>query len=362
MSNKSDLFSLEQRLLRKVGLEKQFLRREESRALVERITGGECGAQEHIALGSLLCAMHIRKESAEEIAGAAAALLATMKPFDLHQQHKEYYDIVGTGGDGKSSVSVSTATAIAIASFGPNDGLPIAKHGNRAVSGKVGSADVLRDCGLNFEGDDARLKEQFARHGFIFLFAPLYHSSMRFAAPIRAALKFPTIFNFLGPLCNPSNPDGAAIGVNSLERLPAMSEAARLLGKQNYFFYSSEDGYDEISTSAPSQVYSDGKLFLTVEPKQFFDPFPIPGAENLADGARKLRYMLSGTAQKPDAEQQAAGISPQLGLQLHHTVALNAAVALHLFGKTATLEEAFVSADNLLRQGVAGQKLAQMQQ
>ena len=350
---------LTQQLLRKVALERAFLSQAESRALIERITSGECEEAEHIALGALLCAMQIRAESAEELAGAAAALLSQMNGLDLHAQQASYYDVVGTGGDGKSSVSVSTATALALASFGMEHGLAIAKHGNRAVSGKVGSADVLRGCGIEFEGTEVERKKQFARHGFLFLFAPLYHPSMRFAAPIRGALKLPTIFNFLGPLCNPSNPDGAAIGVNRPECLAVMSEAAKILGKKNYFFYSAEDGYDEISTSAPSRIYSEGKLLMRVEPQQFFAPFPLPRVKDLPDALNKFRYMLSGAAENPS--QTAQGIDAELGLALHHTLALNAAVVLYLFGKAASLSDAFRSADGLLREGLAARKLAELQ-
>ena len=355
------MFRLEQSLLRKVGLDKEFLSQAESETLIARITSGQCGPEEHIALGALLCALHIRGESAEEIAGAAAALLSVMRTFDLHQQRKRYYDIVGTGGDGKSTVSVSTATAIALAAIGESENLDlaVAKHGNRAVSGKVGSADVLYECGLNFTGDDTLLRQQFQRDGFLFLFAPAYHGAMRHAAPIRNALKFPTIFNFLGPLCNPSNPDGAAIGVNRLERLPMLSEAAQLLGKKNYFFYSSEDGYDEISTSAPSQVFAEGKQILTVEPKQFFEPFAIPGVESLEDAVYKFRYMLSGAAESPINDSP---IGPELGLQLHYTVSLNAAVPLYLFGKVRSVREAFELVESRLRQGLGQCKLAAMQQ
>ena len=352
--------SLEQKLLRKVALERAFLSRSESRALIERITSGECGEAEHIALGALLCAMQVRSENAEELAGAASALLSQMNALDLHAQQNRYYDVVGTGGDGKSSVSVSTATALALASFGAEHGLAVAKHGNRAVSGKVGSADVLGGCGINFEGSEAERRQQFERHGFLFLFAPLYHPSMRFAAQVRTALKLPTIFNFLGPLCNPSNPDGAAIGVNRPEYLSVMSEAAKLLGKNNYFFYSAEDGYDEISTSAPSRIYSEGKLIMRVEPQQFFAPFPLPKVSDLPDALRKFRYMLSGAAENPP--RQAEGIDAELGLALHHTLALNAAVVLHLFGKAASLADAFRSADALLREGLAARKLAELQQ
>ena len=357
-----ETLSLEQKLLRKVALERAFLSQAESRALIERITSGECGEAEHVALGALLCAMQIRGESAEELAGAAAALLQQMNGLDLHAQQASYYDVVGTGGDGKSSVSVSTATALALASFGAEHGLAVAKHGNRAVSGKVGSADVLRGCGVELEGTEAERRAQFARHGFLFLFAPLYHPSMRFAAPLRAALKLPTIFNFLGPLCNPSEPDGAAIGVNRPECLSVMSEAAKLLGKKNYFFYSAEDGYDEISTSAPSRIYSEGKLLMRIEPQQFFTPFPLPRVKGLPDALHKFRYMLSGAAENPPAAQQTAGIDAELGLALHHTLALNAAVVLHLFGKAASLAEAFRIADGLLREGLAARKLAELQQ
>ncbi|MEM9423427.1 MAG: hypothetical protein AAF975_01405, partial [Spirochaetota bacterium] len=238
----------------------------------------------------------------------------------------------------------------------------IVKHGNRAVSGKVGAADVLEECGINFEGEDSALREQFYSQNFLFLFAPLYHRAMRHAVPIRAALKFPTIFNFLGPLCNPSNPDGAAIGVAQLQRLSPMSEAARLLNKNNYFFYSSEDGYDEISTAAPTQIFSEGRHIETVEPQKFFEPFPIPYVENLVDSASKFRYMLSGCAENPEKhsskESAEASIDPDLGRRLHYTVCLNAAVVLYLFGKAASIPEAFELLDTRLREGVGRKKLA----
>ena len=355
------MLSLEQNLLRRVGLNKELLSQADSRALITRITSGACGPEEYIPLGALLSALRIRGESAEEIAGAAEALLAIMQPFDLHQQHEEYYDIVGTGGDGKSTVSVSTATAIALAAIGEHYhlNLAVAKHGNRAVSGTVGSADILRECGLNFEGSPNILREQFQQHGFIFLFAPIYHNAMRHVAPIRNALKFPTIFNCIGPLCNPSNPNGVAIGVHRLDYLSPMSKAAGLLGKQKYFFYSSEDGYDEISTFAPSRIFTDGKHILTINPSDFFEPFPIPTVEKLSDSVLKFRYMLSGIAQNPDSTTT---ITPELGLQLHNTISLNVAIALYLFGKASSVQEAFELADSSLRQGIGKRKLGALQQ
>lgn len=224
--------------------EGQALDEKQAETLFDAIFQGEI---EPLQLASLLIAMKVRKENSREIVGAVRSMRRFASALSLEA---EIFDTCGTGGDNSHSFNISTATALILCAMG----IPIAKHGNRSVSSKSGSADFLEalDIPIHYKGEEAA--RYFNKHGFIFLFAPNYHPAMKFAVPARKALGVRTIFNYLGPLTNPSSPKKQMIGVFNADFLPLYTEVARKLGYERLLLYSSQDGMDEISPFSPTNM------------------------------------------------------------------------------------------------------------
>ncbi|MFT5676985.1 MAG: anthranilate phosphoribosyltransferase [Paraglaciecola sp.] len=205
------------------------------------------GQVDDIVLSSLLTALKIKGETPEEIAGAAAALIKNAASFP--RPNYDFADIVGTGGDGHHTINISSAAAIVAASCG----LKVAKHGNRSVSSKSGSADLFKafDLELTMSADTARacLDES----NLCFLFAPNYHSGIRHAMPVRTTLKTRTLFNLLGPLVNPARPSHIVIGVYDPALLMPFAQTLQLLGYQKALVVHGS-GLDELALHGESQV------------------------------------------------------------------------------------------------------------
>ena len=197
------------------------LGRAESQALFEVLLRGE---MDPIVLSSLLTALKIKGESPSEIAGAASALIAAAKPFP--RPDYDFCDIVGTGGDGLHTINVSTLSAL----VGAECGIKVAKHGNRSVSSKTGSSDLLDKLGVRLDMSPAIARRCLDDENVCFLFAPQYHSAMRHAMPVRNALKTRTIFNVLGPLINPARPSYQLMGVYSPSLVAPIAETLQQLG------------------------------------------------------------------------------------------------------------------------------------
>ena len=172
------------------------LDQEQARSVFEQMSRGELS---DIEIAAFLGALHARGEQPSEIAGAAEAFRQAAQSFSTDATG--IIDVVGTGGDGVGTINVSTASAFVAASMG----LKVAKHGNRAVSSKAGAADLIEAAGIPLDLSPASSAQLLERTGFCFLFAQKYHPAMRFVAPVRAALKNPTIFNLIGPLVNPAH-------------------------------------------------------------------------------------------------------------------------------------------------------------
>lgn len=221
-----------------------ILTQQESHRLFNDIIRGQL---EPIQLASAIISMKVRCEQPQEIAGAAMALLENTSAFP-HPDY-DFADIVGTGGDGSNSINISTASAFVAAACG----LPIAKHGNRSVSSRSGSSDVLTAFGvnLNMSAESARLA--LDELGVCFLFAQQYHLGFKHAAPIRQQLKTRTIFNVLGPLINPARPPLALIGVYSPDLLQPVAETLRMLGYRRAAVVHGA-GIDEVAIHGPTQV------------------------------------------------------------------------------------------------------------
>ena len=222
----------------------EILTQAESHQLFSAIITGQL---EPTQLAGALIAMKVRGEQPQEIAGAATALLEDAKPFP--RPDYAFADIVGTGGDGSNSINISTASAFVASACG----LKVAKHGNRSVSSKSGSSDLLAAFGISLDLPAEKARQALDDLNVCFLFAPQYHSGFRHAMPVRKELKTRTIFNVLGPLINPAHPPLALIGVYSPELVLPIAETLRVLGYQRAAVVHS-GGMDEVSLHAPTLV------------------------------------------------------------------------------------------------------------
>ncbi|TCL02451.1 anthranilate phosphoribosyltransferase [Sodalis ligni] len=218
--------------------------RDESQRLFSAIIQGQL---EPAQLAAALISMKIRGEHPDEIAGAAGALLADAMAFP--RPDYPFADIVGTGGDGSNSINISTASAFVAAACGAR----VAKHGNRSVSSRSGSSDLLAAFGIRLDMPAEQSRQALDELGVCFLYAPQYHTGFRYAMPVRQQLKTRTLFNVLGPLINPARPPLALIGVYSPELVLPIAETLRVLGYERAAVVHG-GGMDEVALHAPTQV------------------------------------------------------------------------------------------------------------
>ncbi|KAF0153261.1 MAG: anthranilate phosphoribosyltransferase [Ignavibacteria bacterium] len=219
---------------------------DEAHKVMQYIMNGECN---NSLISGLLLALKTKGETPEEVAGFVKAMREIS--LKVKSQSKNTIDVCGTGGDGSNSFNISTVTAFVVAGAG----VYVAKHGNRSVSSKSGSADVLTRLGVNIN-----LKPELTEHalnevGIAFLFAPVYHPAMKFAADVRRDLGIKTIFNILGPLTNPAGTKKQLVGVFSNKAAKLMAEAVNHLEMERIIFLSTENCFDEISLSGVTNIY-----------------------------------------------------------------------------------------------------------
>jgi anthranilate phosphoribosyltransferase len=226
-------------------LVRRDLSRELVRAAVTEMVSGQCGEAEAAAF---LVALRMKGETAEEIAAAAEVLREHMVRWDPGQER--VLDTCGTGGDGTGTFNISTATALVVAGAG----VPVVKHGNRSVSGRSGSADVLAALGVRVEGDGELARRCLRQAGLAFCFAPHFHPALKHIAALRRRLRIPTLFNCLGPLANPAGASHQLLGVGRPELLELMAGALARLGTRRALVVCGRDGLDEVSLSAPTLV------------------------------------------------------------------------------------------------------------
>ncbi len=202
-----------------------------------------------VQIAGLIVGLRVKGETTEEIAGMARAARALATPIAVPDR-ASLLDVVGTGGDGTGTFNISTVSAIVAAAAGAR----VAKHGNRAASSRCGSADVLEALGVRIDLSPERAAGVLEETGITFLFAPVYHPSFRFAAVPRRELGVRTVFNVLGPLCNPARAGRIALGVADASLLETMAGVLQLLGVGRALVFHAADGMDELSTSGPSRV------------------------------------------------------------------------------------------------------------
>jgi anthranilate phosphoribosyltransferase len=305
----------------------------------DALMGGAWGEGEQAAF---LVALRAKGESASEVAAAARVLRRCAVP--VATRRAPLVDTCGTGGDGAQTLNISTGAALVAAACG----VAVAKHGNRSVSSRCGSADVLEALGVPLELEADRLGTLLDEEGFAFLFAPRLHPAMRAVLPVRRALGVRTVFNILGPLANPAGVSRQVVGVYSagLQRLVAGALAE--LGAEHAWVVHGEDGLDEISVCAPTHVLEvrDGRVTgeFVVAP----EPFGLGRATraelvggDAAENAVRLRAILSGQESSPARD----------------AVALNAAAALVVAGSSADLSKALAQASACLAGGLPARKL-----
>jgi anthranilate phosphoribosyltransferase len=295
-------------------------------------------------MGGFLMALRVRGETVEEIAGAARAMRAKALKLDAPLGA---IDTCGTGGDASGTFNVSTAAALVVASLG----VPVAKHGNRALSSKSGSADVLTALGVNIDADMSLVRQALFEIGIGFLMAPRHHAAMRNVAPTRVELGTRTIFNLLGPLSNPAGAKRQLIGVFAKEWVGPMAEVLMALGTEAAWVVHGSDGIDEITTTGPTHV---------AELKAgHINRFEITPED--AGLARVKPEQLKGS----DAAGNAAalqGVLAGMPGAYRDIVVLNGAAALIVAGKATTLKEGAALAARALDEGLARKTLERLVQ
>jgi anthranilate phosphoribosyltransferase len=203
------------------------------------------------AVAAFLTALRVKGETAEELEGAVSAIRERMIHFDTGSSTELIVDTCGTGGDGSGTVNISTAAAIVVAACG----VSVVKHGNRAASGNSGSSDVLAELGVAIDSEMSLLQRGLAETGFAFLFAPRFHPGLRRVAPIRSQLPFRTLFNLVGPLCNPASPSHQVVGAPEGPHAELLADVlARLPDIRRAAVVSGSDGIDEVTIDGPTNV------------------------------------------------------------------------------------------------------------
>ena len=292
-------------------------------------------------MGGFLMALRVRGETVDEIVGAARSMRARAQTIAAPPGA---VDTCGTGGDGSGSFNISTAAAFVAAACG----VPVAKHGNRNLSSRSGSADVLAALGVDIEAPFAAIEQAIAEIGIGFLMAPRHHAATRAVAPTRVELGTRTVFNLLGPLCNPAGVRRQVMGVYAAQWVEPLAEVLRRLGSTACWVVHG-DGMDELTTTGTSEVaaVTDGRLTrFTVHPAD-------------AGLATASRADLAGGSPEENATAMRQILAGEHG-PLRDVVLLNAAAALIVGGKATTLREGVALGGEAIDAGAAARVLERL--
>ncbi|HOV80873.1 MAG TPA: anthranilate phosphoribosyltransferase [Bacillota bacterium] len=318
----------------------QHLAEEEAGAVMEEIMeGGASPAQ----IASLLTAMHLKGETVEEITGFARVMRRKSTP--VRSTHSVLVDTCGTGGDGAGTFNISTTAAFVVAAAGA----PVAKHGNRSVSSRCGSADVLEELGVKVDLEREAMEECLNRLGIAFLFAPSLHRSMGHAAGPRREIGIKTVFNILGPLTNPAGAQAQVLGVYNPLLTEALARVLTRLGTKRAFVVHGAGGLDEVSLAGPSVLCEVKNGFVRkgiLDPARFgFGYAPVSA--------------LAGGAPGENAAITRAILEGEKGPR-RDAVILNAALGLIAGGKAANIAEGLEIAAMSIDSGAALAKLHEL--
>lgn len=319
------------------------LTRREAESVVDRLMSDQL---DQAQIGGLLIALRASGETAEEIAGFASSMRDHARSFDLKPEHRPLVDTCGTGGGSVETINISTLSAIVAAGTGTN----VAKHGNRSVSSRCGSADLLEQLGVKLELTPEQVKSSIKETGIGFMYAPAFHRSMKHATGPRKSLGIRTIFNLLGPLTNPADADRQLVGVFSSEWVRPMAEALSTLGVDRALVVHGTEGMDEIS---PSQT----TVFAEVEngrvkegelvPSDFnLEPVDIDAIEGGGprENMKTTLRLLEGEGPEP----------------IEDVVSINTGAVIYLAGRVSELVEGARLARETIRGGAAKRKLNQL--
>jgi anthranilate phosphoribosyltransferase len=294
-------------------------------------------------VAGFLVALKMKGETAAELTGGARAMRKRSRPLNLNDGN--VLDTAGTGGDGAGTFNISTAAAMVAAAAG----VPVAKHGNRAISGRVGAADVMERFGVKIDLDAAGLKRCLEQAGCCFVYAPAFHPALARLATLRRTLGIRTLFNLIAPLSNPARPLRHLLGVSEPRLLRPMAEALAALGVVHAMVVHGNDGLDEISLSTPTRVVEvkHGELREFEIAPESFGLTPVSAAGFLAADADDATEMLRRTlAGDPGAAQD--------------VLALNAGAAIYVGGGAATIADGVSLASKTIASGRALQTIEKL--
>lgn len=310
--------------------------------VMNEVMGGEASPAQ---IGAFLTALRVKGETPAEITGAARVMRE--KSTKIEAPTNQVVDTCGTGGDESMTFNISTAAAFVVSATG----LTVAKHGNRSVSSKSGSADVLKSLGVNIEAEVSKVEECLSEIGIGFLFAPLLHGAMKYAAPVRREIGIRTIFNILGPLTNPAGAKRQVIGVYAPELTDLLAKVLFNLDCEHAFVVRGEDGLDEITLTTETKVteLKDGEIkTYHLKPEELGFNRCTPGDLVGGDSDENAEIILSIFK----------GVKgPKLDI-----VVANASAAIVAGGLSSTLAEGVALASSVIESGAALEKLEKLKE
>ena len=304
----------------------------EAKEVMETIMDGDATPAQ---IGAFITALRLKGETPEEIAGMASIMRQKSVSVNINTP---VLDTCGTGGDGANSLNISTATALLVSSIG----ITVAKHGNRAMSGSTGSADVLESMGANIQLDGSDVESCLKKIGFGFMFAQIFHPSMKYAASPRKEIGIRTVFNLLGPLTNPAGAEYQLIGVSERSIGNKLIHALKILGSTKAVVVHGLDGLDEVSLADETEVWELNEMGIEnymVSPEDMGfnrQPSNLLKVKDAQDSADKIIGIFEG---KRTVER--------------NSVLANSGFALYVGGKAADFKEGIVIAANAIDNGLA---------
>ncbi|MEB2328128.1 MAG: anthranilate phosphoribosyltransferase [Pseudomonas sp.] len=317
---------------------------EEMKAVMRQIMTGQCTDAQ---IGAFLMGMRMKSETIDEIVGAVQVMRELAEP--VRFEVDRLVDTCGTGGDGMNIFNVSTAAAFVVAAAGGK----VAKHGNRAVSGKSGSADLLEAAGVYLDLTPEQVARSVDTVGVGFMFAPAHHGAMKFAAGARRELGLRTLFNILGPMANPAGVRHQVLGVFSKALCRPMAEVLQRLGSKHVLVVHAQDGLDEISLAAPTHIaeLKDGEIReYAVQPEDFGIKSQSLIGLNVEDAQGSLALIRDALGRrKTENGQKAADM-----------IVLNAGAALYAADQAWTLKQGVELAHDALSTGIARDKFEEL--
>ncbi len=325
------------------------LSQDEAADVMRQIMSGDATPAQ---FGAFVTALRMKGETPEEIAGMARV----MREVSLHvETDLPVVDTCGTGGDNKGWFNISTAAAFVVAGAG----VPVAKHGNRAMSGSSGSADALEAMGVNIGLSPEGVKRCIEDVGIGFMFAQAFHPAMKFAGPLRPQIGIRTVFNLLGPMTNPAGATKQVIGVSDLQTAEKIAKALALLGTESSLVVHGESGADEVDIEGHTLIYQVSPDAMKRRRTRAAD-FGLPECtrdhlvvSSTDESVRRIRDVFDGNGGGHNAP-------PSVERSSYTAVVINAATALYAAGEAVSFQDACQMAQDSIKSGAAKTKLEQL--